>query len=63
MKDFDLIDVLSFSFFLLGVLMVGILILAMGISLKDQINTKRRCQELSYEEYKIDTRCQELLED
>ena len=62
-KEDKILDVLLIIF---AVIMfsafVGILIMSVDMYIRDR-NEEDYCRKLPYEEYKIDTRCQDLLED
>lgn len=63
MDDYDVAELILGIIGVTAGIMMGVLVFFMAVDLTDEANMKRRCQELPYEEYKIDTRCQELLED
>ena len=62
----DELDLFSIFYILIGIafaVLILVLVAFMGVDLRTDADAKIKCYELSYEEYKIDTRCQELLED
>ena len=63
MKDLDASDITLYIFFTIIILFIGVLATMMFIGLKNKEEAIRHCREMPYEEYKVDTRCHELLED
>ena len=49
-------EIIAFS------IIIGFMIMSADMYIRDR-NEEDYCRKLPYEEYKIDTRCQELLED
>lgn len=49
-------EIMAFSFF------IGFMIMLADMYIRNR-NEEDYCRKLSYEEYKIDTRCHEILED
>lgn len=63
MDEFDMFTII-FSIIGIGFgILIIVLVAFIGVDLKIDADAKRKCYELTYEEYKLDTRCQELLEE
>lgn len=62
----DKLDLFSIFYILIVIaftVLILVLVAFIGVDLRTDADAKQKCYELTYEEYKLDTRCQELLEE